>query len=199
MTSTDSQDDALVAISRVLSKVLRHEPELLELRLDEQGWVDVAELLTKLRRSKRAASSPKRLRTLPDVSYELLLEVVGRNDKSRFTLSLDGQRIRAVQGHSVVVDLRHPVVEPPARLFHGTAAENWPAIGKQGLVRGTRHAVHLSSDPVTARRVGARHGRPVVLQVDAAKMHRNGYAFSRADNGVWLVASVPPAYLSLLP
>lgn len=198
MSSSDSHADVLSAISRVLSKVLRHEPELIGLRLDEQGWASVQELLGKLQRSKRAASAPKRLRSLPDVSHELLLETVAKNDKNRFALSADAQRIRAVQGHSVEVDLQHAVVEPPAVLFHGTAAKNWSGIAKEGLVRGTRHAVHLSGDVLTARAVGARHGRPVVLQVDAAKMHRDGFEFSRADNRVWLVKAVPPSYLSLV-
>lgn len=199
MTSSSSHAKALVAVSRVLSKVLRHEPELLGLRLDANGWVSVEDLLAQLQGSKRTLAAPKRLRTLPDVTHALLLEVVAANDKARFTLSQDGQRIRAAQGHSVDVDLQHPLAEPPPLLFHGTAAENWPDIAKEGLVPGARHAVHLSSDEVTARRVGARHGRALVLQVDAARMHRDGFAFSRSENAVWLAASVPPAYLSRLP
>jgi putative RNA 2'-phosphotransferase len=95
------------------------------------------------------------------------------------------------------VELRHPVSVPPATLFHGTAAKNWRAISEEGLKRGRRHAVHLSRDIPTARRVGARHGKPVVLQVDAVAMHEDGHVFSIADNGVWLVEYLPPQYLSI--
>jgi putative RNA 2'-phosphotransferase len=58
-----------------------------------------------------------------------------------------------------------------------------------------RHHVHLSATAETARVVGARHGRPVVLVVDAAGMSRAGIPFYRSANGVWLVDHVPPRYL----
>lgn len=198
MTSPDDSSEALVAVSRLLSKVLRHEPEMVGIRLDANGWADVNELLTKMQRAKYSAGAPKRLRSLPDINLEFLREVVAKNDKSRFAFSDDGRRIRAVQGHSVAVDLGYSSIEPPEVLFHGTAAENWPSIKEQGLVRGSRHAVHLSIDPVTARRVGGRHGRPVVLTVNAGQMHRDGYKFSRSENAVWLVESVPARYLGLV-
>lgn len=198
MTSSNRTSDSLVAVSRVLSKVLRHEPEMVGVRLDANGWADVNELLTKLQRAKHSAGAPKRLRSLPDVDLEFLREVVANNDKSRFAFSDDERRIRAVQGHSVGVDLGYTSLEPPEVLFHGTASENWPSIREEGLLRGSRHAVHLSSDAETARRVGARHGRPVVLTVYAGQMHRDGYKFSRSENAVWLVDSVPARFLSLV-
>ena len=175
MGSGPKNSETLVAISRVLSKVLRHEPELIGLRLDSSGWAAVDELLSKLNRAIRSEGAPKRVRTLPALTREFLLEVVERNDKHRFTLSVDGRRIRAVQGHSVSVELNHPVQAPPAMLFHGTAAKNWSAIATEGLKRGSRHAVHLSADVATATRVGSRHGRPIVLQVAAAEMHEDGH------------------------
>ena len=52
--------------------------------------------------------------------------------------------------------------------------------------------MHLSSDVATAMKVGQRHGKPVVLTVRAAAM---ACPFYRADNGVWLVAAVPPQFL----
>jgi putative RNA 2'-phosphotransferase len=58
-----------------------------------------------------------------------------------------------------------------------------------------RHHVHLSADPETATRVGARHGKPVVLEVAAARMAADGHRFYVSDNGVWLTDAVPPHYL----
>ncbi|MEJ1933523.1 RNA 2'-phosphotransferase, partial [Nostoc sp. NIES-2111] len=95
------------------------------------------------------------------------------------------------------VDLGYPSKEPPAVLFHGTAADRWASIQRDGLHAGSRHAVHLSADAETAFRVGARHGRPVVLEVAAAQMHDEGHKFARADNGTWLVDVVPAQYLRL--
>ena len=84
---------------------------------------------------------------------------------------------------------------PPAVLFHGTASRNVDAIRAEGLKPGTRQQVHLSLDTETARRVGMRHGTPVIFRVDAARMHADGISFWQADNGVWLTDEVPPSYL----
>ncbi|WP_236592094.1 RNA 2'-phosphotransferase [Paraburkholderia metrosideri] len=186
----------LLAVSRLLSKILRHEPELIGIKLDSQGWVSVAELTRAIERTARTAGASKRLRTLPTITKEVIQAVVATSDKRRFTLSPDGSRIRAAQGHSIGVSLGYAVTEPPAVLYHGTAWSNWKSIAVEGLTTQARHAVHLSTDVETATRVGARHGRPLVLVVDAGRMHVDGYAFSRSDNGVWPVQAVPAAYLA---
>ena len=72
------------------------------------------------------------------------------------------------------------------------------ATAQEGLKKMKRHYVHLSADLATARKVGARHGRPVVFEVDAGRMWRDGYVFYRSENGVWLVDSVPVGYLRLV-
>lgn len=186
----------LVAVSRLLSKILRHEPEMIGIRPDSQGWIAVDELIRAIERAVRSAGASKRLRTMPVVTRDVILAVVATSDKQRFSLSADGERIRAAQGHSIEVNLGYAAIKPPAVLYHGTAWSNWACIAIEGLTPQTRHAVHLSLDIDTATRVGARHGRPMVLVVDAAKMYADGYTFSRSDNGVWLTQVVPVAYLS---
>ena len=172
-----------VRISKFLSLVLRHEPERIGLRLDEAGWASVDELL-------RAAAAAGQ-----SISREVLLDVVATNDKQRFALSPDGTRIRASQGHSIAVELGLTPMTPPPILFHGTASRFLAAILADGLHPAARRYVHLSADEATARRVGQRHGSPVVLRVDAAAMHADGHAFYRSANGVWLTGAVPPRYL----
>jgi putative RNA 2'-phosphotransferase len=93
------------------------------------------------------------------------------------------------------VDLELEPVAPPAELYHGTGERTVAAILREGLRKMRRHHVHLSADQETARAVGARHGRPVVLVVDAAAMRGAGHQFYRSANGVWLVEAVPAAYL----
>ena len=176
-------DASLVRTSKFLSKVLRHAPESVGLRLDEAGWVDVDELLAAAGRAGVALDRPT------------LERVVAENDKQRFALSPDGVRIRASQGHSVTVELGLEPVVPPDVLFHGTADRNLDSIRAQGLVPGRRTHVHLSADEATAVNVGRRHGRPVVLRVRAGEMHRAGHPFYRSDNGVWLTGAVPPAHI----
>ena len=171
-------------LSKFLSYVLRHAPESIGLRLDANGWADVGDLLAKARR----AGKP--------IDLDTLRALVAANDKQRFTLSQDLRFIRAAQGHSVAIDLDLEPVEPPLRLYHGTATRNLDAIFAEGLKPGRRRHVHLSLTPETAHTVGARHGKPSVLTVDAARMHADGFRFLRADNGVWLTDSVPARYLS---
>jgi putative RNA 2'-phosphotransferase len=173
----------LVKISKYLSKHLRHEPERLGLELAPGGWVRVEDLLAACARHH-----------FP-ITREQLEEVVAGNDKRRFAFDPTGTLIRANQGHSTAVDLQLEPAVPPALLYHGTGAQNVEAIRGGGLKKMARHHVHLSIDVPTATKVGARHGRPVVFEVDAAAMHRAGHTFSVSANGVWLTDAVPPEYL----
>ena len=111
-------------------------------------------------------------------------------------MSADGERIRANQGHSLAVDLGLTPVVPPSALYHGTAERFLESIRAHGLLRTGRQHVHLSGDPDTARSVGRRYGKPVVLVVDAGRMREDGCAIDRAANGVWLTDAVLPRYLT---
>jgi putative RNA 2'-phosphotransferase len=130
------------------------------------------------------------------ISYDDLVECVETNDKQRFSFDVSGELIRANQGHSVEVDLQLEEREPPEILYHGTVERFLPSILKEGLVRGRRHHVHLSKDVETATKVGARRGKPVILKIDAGRMHRDGQRFFLSANGVWLTDAVLPTYLS---
>jgi putative RNA 2'-phosphotransferase len=176
----------LVKISKYLSKHLRHEPERLGLVLQPGGWVNVDHLLAACAANHFA------------VSHAELLEVVANNDKQRFSFDESGTLIRANQGHSTEVDLQLEPVAPPDVLYHGTGASSVAAILESGLSRMARHHVHLSATIDTATKVGGRHGRPVVLVVDAAGMAAAGYRFFCSANGVWLTDEVPPQYLRRL-
>ena len=176
--------EGLKSQSKFLSYVLRHAPDSIGLALDESGWADVADLLAKA----AGAGKPMDRATLD--------EIVATSDKKRFTLSEDGTRIRAAQGHSVEVALGLAPVVPPETLFHGTATRFLEAIRAEGLRPGSRQQVHLSGDEATARAVGTRHGKAAILRIASGDMHRAGHLFFRADNGMWLTDSVPPNYLS---
>jgi len=176
-------DQRVVQLSKYLSYVLRHHPESVGLELEEGGWVPVDELRDACRRDGHP------------ISLAQLQRVVATNDKKRFSFDATGRRIRANQGHSVEVDLGLDPLEPPELLYHGTVARFLGSILQEGLQRRSRHHVHLSADDATARRVGSRRGRPVVLVIEAGRMHRDGHTFYRSENGVWLTGAVPPEYL----
>ncbi|MBW1294584.1 RNA 2'-phosphotransferase [Aquimarina litoralis] len=170
-------------ISKFLSLILRHNPGKIGLVLDENGWADVNELLEKANKDRH------------QLTLEILKEVVVTNDKKRFAFNDDETKIRANQGHSVKVDLEYTPIEPPEFLYHGTVGKFREAIKKQGLLKMSRHHVHLSEERETATRVGARRGVPIILSVRSGEMHRNGIKFYQSDNGVWLTDNVPPEYI----
>lgn len=172
----------VVAASRFLSLVLRHRPDLIGLVLDEAGWADIDALV--------ALAQPHQALT-----RALVDRAVAENDKNRFEIDAEGRRIRARQGHSIAVDAGLVPTPPPARLYHGTASRFVEAIRNEGLRKRSRRHVHLSADADTATRVGARHGRPVVLIVRAAEMAAAGQVFFLAGNGVWLTDAVPPGFI----
>jgi len=174
-----------VQLSKFLSSVLRHKPDAIGLALDPQGWASVDELIAKSNATGTRFS-------LAD-----LLHVVETSDKKRFSLSVDGQRIRAAQGHSVAVELGISPQEPPSVLYHGTATRFVESILSEGLKPQDRQHVHLSIDEANAQRVGQRHGKPLILKIEALRMHAKGFKFFLADNGVWLTDQVPPEFLAL--
>jgi putative RNA 2'-phosphotransferase len=174
----------LVDASKFLSYVLRHEPQAIGLSLDSEGWGSLDVVIA-------GATQQGRM-----LSRELVEQAVATSDKKRFELSADGQRIRAVQGHSTrSVDREFEPKQPPDILFHGTAARFLDSISREGLKPGSRHYVHLSADETTARAVGQRYGSPVVLRVDAKGMYAQGLVFHQAENGVWLTHRVRPDFL----
>jgi putative RNA 2'-phosphotransferase len=126
----------------------------------------------------------------------LLTEIIEQDDKQRYAFNADSTRIRANQGHSIKIDLGLESLSPPEYLYHGTALRFLASIQQHGLQRGKRDYVHLSPDEVTARKVGARHGEPIVLVVQSGQMHADGFTFYRAANGVWLTLYVPHEYLN---
>lgn len=172
-------------LSKFLSYVLRHEPQAIGLTLDSEGWVDIGNLVEGARRAGQPLDEAR------------VRSVVRDSDKQRFTISDDGKRIRAAQGHTTTaVAISYKQVMPPTTLFHGTATRFLASIMQEGLKPGQRQYVHLSDNQRTAESVGQRYGEPIVLSIAAARMHDQGFVFYRADNGVWLTEGVPVAFLS---
>lgn len=174
----------LVSISKFLSLVLRHQPEVIGMKLDHEGWLPISELIANA--NKRGNS----------ISLELLHDVVAKNDKKRFALSDDGLRIRASQGHSIEgVELNLEPKVPPEKLYHGTVANFIERIRQEGLSKRARNHVHLSAELETARKVGSRRGIPVLLTIDSARMNAAGYPFYLSANGVWLTENVRAEFI----
>ena len=171
-------------ISRFLSLILRHAPEKIHLIMDQNGWAAVDELIENAGKYAGIA-----------LDRDILTRVVQTNDKQRFALSPDGNKIRANQGHSVPIDLALEETAPPDLLYHGTAVRFLDSIDKAGLLPMSRRHVHLSGAPETALAVGRRHGKPAVLVIDAKAMRDQGFPFYISENKVWLTPAVPARFI----
>ena len=169
-------------ISKYLSLILRHKPEVIGISLDEHGWANVEELIAGIAKNH-------------DFNMDLLEEIVRSDEKQRYSFNEDKTLIRANQGHSVPVDVELEEQVPPDILWHGTGEKYVSAIDTEGLIPKSRLYVHLSKDEGTATKVGSRHGKPVVYHVLAKKMYDDGYKFFTSVNGVWLTKTVPVKYL----
>ena len=159
-----------------MSRALRHDPERFGLALDEDGWTSVDALCAAF------GATPA------DVE-----DVVRHGSKQRYELA--GGRIRARYGHTLPGRIALPPAEPPGVLFHGTGAGTAETILHDGLRPAGRQYVHLSPNEATARAVGARHGRPVVLAVDTRAAARAGVVFRRGNEDTWLADELDPRYL----
>ena len=173
--------------SKFISLILRHRPEAIGIRLDEHGWADVRELIDGINGSGGHT-----------LDMDKLEEIVRTDEKQRYSFNEDHSLIRANQGHSVPVDVELEEKIPPDILWHGTGEKFVASIDVQGLIPKGRLYVHLSSDTETARKVGSRHGKPVLYEIDCRKMVEDGHPFFLSANQIWLTRNVPAKYLKKL-
>ncbi len=173
----------LVKLGKYLSLILRHKPEVIDIKLDEHGWADVDELLAGMNRQGRF------------INRELLDEIVKTNNKKRYQYNDDLTKIRANQGHSINVDVNLQEKIPPNTLYHGTALRYLYEIKLFGIKKMNRLYVHLSKDKETAINVGKRHGKAIILEIDTKKMLNDGHKFYYSNNGVWLCDDINFKYV----
>ncbi|MBN1814869.1 MAG: RNA 2'-phosphotransferase [Anaerolineae bacterium] len=178
----------LTKLSKFLSLILRHQPERFALAIDEEGWASLPEVM-------------EILKGLPNFRWAARADVMvvveeGTADKHRF--EVEGNRIRARYGHSFAQPIRYEPCTPPPILYHGTSHKALAAVCREGLCPMERQYVHLSPDPETATRVGARHDdQPVILTIRAAEAHAAGVVFHQVDEVVYLAKHVPVAFVEI--
>lgn len=174
-------------LSKTVAHALRHEPHLYELELDEEGWTQVETLLGALRGHKRIWR---------DLGVAEIAHMVETSSKKRYEMSEDGERIRALYGHSTPDKLKKTPATPPAILYHGTSPEVAALIREDGIRSMARQYVHLSVDVDTAMEVGHRKdGKPILLSVRAKEAHEAGIVFYEGNALVWLADYVPPEFI----
>ena len=168
-----------VEVSRYVSYLLRHNPQ--DLDMDEEGFVELDELVSKVRRR------------FPEADRKLLTEIVNQSERKRFKLA--GEKIRALYGHTVPVHVKFIEDKQIEWLYHGTTPQAACQILEKGLQPMSRRWVHLSPTEETAREVGKRRtSNPVVLMIDASEARNRGIRFYRATYKVYVCKYVPAKY-----
>ncbi len=175
-------------MSIYISKILRHEPELIGLSMDKHGWVSAKALIDGINREKKY-----------QLTMEWLREIVAEDEKGRYRFNEDESKIKACQGHSIPwVEPELEYKAPPVYLYHGTTTEALQKIMKSGcILKMKRHAVHMQANEQKAWQSACRWKmkNPVVLKIEAEKMHQDGIAFGISDNEVWCTEKVPICYI----
>ncbi len=165
--------------STLMGTALRHNGDGL---VDDQGWASIAMLQDALAEYQGGALDGDQIRRVAQHPAEDRFET-------------DGPRMRARYGHSIDVELGLEAGQPPATLFHGTSQDSVPSITENGLLPMGRRFVHLVDDPGNARKIGRRHGEPVVLEIDAEGASASGIKFLQATGSLWLVLQVPARFV----
>ena len=173
----------LKKISVTMSYILRHGAIKMGVPITKDGYIKLSTLAETVAAMHAG------------VTEEHIRQIVAEDKKGRYTITTD-QDIRANQGHSMELDIQFQKLVPPAVLYHGTATKNALSIGQSGIESRARHHVHLSDNAATAWEVGARHGTPMILVIDAMAMWTDGIDFFLSENGVWLTAAVDPKYIT---
>ena len=171
-------------ISKFLSLILRHKPETINISLDRYGWANITDIVSGMQ-----ATGKK-------VDYLDIIQIVLDDSKGRYVLKNNDTMIRATQGHSISIDLELEAENPPSTLFHGTSTQFITSIMSTGLNKGQRHHVHLSTNKEIALQVGARRGKPALLEIDAKAMYNDGLDFFQSENGVWLTDFIDKKYIT---
>ena len=172
-------------LSVFISLILRHKPEVINIKLDNYGYANVEELILGINKTGRK------------IDMDILEEIVKTDNKGRYSFNSDKTKIRANQGHSINVDVELKEETPPKYLYHGTSTRFLSMIEKEGIRPMSRLYVHLSEDKETAINVGSRHGEPIILKIDTEKMINDGFRFLISENGVWLTKYISPIYFSI--
>ncbi len=170
----------IVSVSKYMSYLLRHNPKGLD--ISKNGFVLIDDLLEKLREK------------YPNIDKKSLEKVI-KHGKKRFQIKND--KIRALYGHSIPVNISFEDEIDVDFLYHGTSERTAEKILKEGLKPQSRNKVHLSPSKNEAIQVGKRHiSNPVILKIDVGKAIENNVNFFKATDNVYLSDTIPAKYIS---
>lgn len=182
----------LDTLGMFMCMILRHNPEEINITLDEHGWANVDELIEGISNAGYK------------INIDILEKIVKEDNKQRYSFNEDHSLIRANQGHTIPVDvelyeLTKDDIDKLDVLYHGTSTRFVSSIDQNGILRMQRNYVQLSTNIETAKSVGNRHNRKYpgnvcIYVIDIKSMFNDGIKIFRSVNNVYLTHHVPTKY-----
>ncbi|KAG2736904.1 hypothetical protein G9P44_000994 [Scheffersomyces stipitis] len=176
-----------IQISKAMSYLLRHAAVKEKLAIDEDGYVQIADLL-----------KHQRLKTFRTSTADLE-RVVQNDNKQRYTIK--DNAICANQGHSIKSvgsdNLELLTLETiPSEVYHGTYRNKLGLIySSGGLNRLRRNHIHMTSKAYSVKS-GIRYNANVLIYIDVAKCMEAGIKFYKSLNDVILSEGDENGYIS---
>lgn len=180
-----------LSLSKLLSYILRHDPQIVKVNMDNEGWVPINELVHNIK------TSCKNKHLYWWLIKEHIHALVYLDPKGRFEIK--NNSIRARYGHSAKLRIRivYPEDVKSKTLYHGTLAEKLNSILKEGLKPMKRAFVHLAVDLKDACLIAKRHGyKTVLLIINCDCLRNHGLKIYVASEKVRLVKYVPSVCIS---
>ncbi|MFW9929179.1 MAG: RNA 2'-phosphotransferase [Candidatus Thorarchaeota archaeon] len=202
-TNTDFDDinhqKNLSRLSKYLSLILRHKPEVVEASINDNGWLNlsVEQLAQKI-----SADSEKSFSWVTSKDIE---EVVKTDPKGRYEIATDNKSIRATYGHSIkaegLLDSISPIEELPEILYFGCSNSEINNLLRLGINNSDRKYIHLSSRKndalAIARKKFRRDAR--VVSINLIDLAQSGVKCKKITELVFIVESVPPQFVKEIP
>ena len=173
-------------LSRFLALVLRHRAYQFDLRVDDEGFVRLDELMRVMHEQ----------RNLGWVEHKHIDALLSGQERTRFEVR-DGN-IRATYGHSFNRPVRYEPIDPPEHLFLGVPRGKVADLRTSGVKPSGRQYVHLSANKDDALQIAKQQDPEATLvTVLAQEAARSGIPFHLPAEGIYLAARVPPEFLEV--
>lgn len=173
-----------IKLSKIVSYILRHNPDEYNINIDKEGWGDISEIILSIR------NKHEEYKTLDEKAFILDF---GSSENNRHVI-LDN-KIRARYGHSLSERIVKNSSEPPEILYHGTTKKAIKLILEEGISPMTRQYVHLSADKNIAEKIASRKtANPIVIKIRAKEAFNFGINFYYEDS-LWLSEKIPIQFL----
>lgn len=169
-------------ITRSLAFMLRHQPDQFDLELDKYGYADLDEVVRAL---NEKVGEPVEAADVEEAVHS-----------SGPRYEIDGDKIRALYGHSIAVD-PGSTAKPPEILYVAIPEGDVDRAQRFGLRGGRRRFLHLALSQDQAIESGRRMARDyTVLSIQALDAWEEGVNFYDR-NSLWLAEEVPTHLLDI--